>query len=71
MIGPGGYAELEMDDAALEGGAVAAPAASSWVAQQQQAAITGTAAPLAPTVGAAGTGVYADLFPPEPARCCL
>lgn len=56
MIGPGGYAELEMDDMALEGAPAPAPSLVHW--SQQQVGFVGGTAPLAPVVGPGGyTGV--------------
>lgn len=52
MIGPGGYAELEMDDVALEGGPAHVPSPVHW--SQQQVTHVGGSAPLAPVVGSAG-----------------
>lgn len=52
MIGPGGYADLEMDDMALEGAPAPAAPLVHW--SQQQVGHVGGTAPLAPVVGLGG-----------------
>lgn len=61
MIGPGGYAELEMDDMALEGMPAPVPATVHW--SQQQVGFVSGAAPLAPVVGPGG---YTGVLPVAP-----
>lgn len=50
MIGPGGYADLEMDDVALEGAPASAAPSVHW--SQQHSGFVGVTATLAPTGGA-------------------